>query len=279
MGERKLAAVDTETGEIISDGSAYVRHASQDEGYRKKIEQDRFKGSPDQKHWIASYHEPINEISSDLSLTEAGAIIKLIPYIKFRSFGKLIKDDKPLKQAAIQRIFKRGKDATREILRNLEDKGVISVEKEGRSNVFFISAKFHEMGNVRNGDMFTKLYKVRTREITDGLELVEAGILYKILPYFHFSEYYLVDNPDEQDTDKLRYIGRDELADRIGMHRQDLSAAVRKLRNKGALMSTHSGRSVRYLVHPDIMFRQSMETDWTDAVRKLFEPHMKKAAQ
>lgn len=275
MAERKLAAIDIDTGELITDGSVYVRHRSQDEGYRKKLEKERRK-SADNRQWVASYHDPISDVSRDLTLTEAGAIIKLLPYMQFKSRGKLVKDGRPLKQADIQRIFKRGKDATREILSKLAEKGVISVRKEGRSNVFFISAEFHEMGNVREGEKFTKLYRVRTREITDSLDLNEAGILYKILPYFHYSEYYLVSNPDEPDVSKLRYIGRNELAELIGMFRQDLTDAVRKLRNKGALMSTHSGRTVRYIVHPDVMFRQSIETEWTDAVRKLFEPHMRK---
>src|SRR5699024_7048987 len=121
--------------------------------------------------------------------------------------GKLIKDGKPLKQADIQRIFKRGRTATRDILNELQAKGIISIQKEGRSNVFYISAEFHEKGSVRESESFTKLYQVRTREITDDLALHEAGILYKILPYFHYTEYYLVDNPDEEDTSKLRYIG------------------------------------------------------------------------
>ena len=269
----RYVAVDYDTGEIAPGHVAYVRTRSQDEGYRRAIEKERYILSTTDKHWVASYHDPIRAISEELTLTETGAIIKLIPYMRFRTNGKLIKDGSPLKQADIQRIFKRGKTATREILYTLESKGVISVLKEGRSNVFYISARFHEKGNVDDSARFTKLYQVRTREITDGLDLHEAGILYKILPYFHFSEYYLVDNPNEIDTEKLRYIGRDELAERVGMREHDLTRAVRKLRNKGALMSTESGRTIRYLVHPDVMFRQSTETEWTEAVRKIFEAH------
>lgn len=279
MTNRNLGVVDHDTGEVISDGSAYVRTRKQDEGYRKKLEKERYTYATKDRHWVASYHDPIEELAKDLSLTEAGAIIKLLPYMRFKSQGKLIKNGKPLKQADIQRILKRGKTATRNILNKLEAQGVISVLKEGRSNVFYISARFHEIGSVRESERFTKLYQVRTREITDSLALHEAGILYKILPYFHFSEYYLVDNPDEEDVNKLRFIGRDELAERINIRKQDLTTAVNKLRNKGALMSTHSGRSVRYLVHPDVMFRQTVETDWTQAVRKMFEAHIRKGSR
>ena len=275
MIKRNLSVIDVDTGELVRDGSVSIRHASQDEGYRQAIEKDRYKLATSDKHWVASYHDPIEEVSSRLSLTETGAIIKLIPYMRFKTNGKLIKDGKPIKQADIQRVLKRGKTATRDILNKLESEGVISVLKEGRSNVFYISARFHDKGSVRDSDKFTKLYQVRTREITDELELHEAGILYKILPYFHYTEYYLVDNPDEEDVSKLRYIGRNELAKRIGMRRQDLTKAVNKLRSKGALMSTNSSNSTLYLVHPDVMFRQTTETEWTEVVRKMFANHAK----
>ena len=275
LKRHNVAIVDLDYGEIMQDGEYYLRSRKQDEGFKQALEKERYISSTTDKHWVASYHDPIEEISQKLSLTETGAIIKLIPYMRFKTNGKLIKDGKPIKQADIQRVFKRGKTATRDILNKLESEGVISVLKEGRSNVFYISARFHDKGSVRDSDKFTKLYQVRTREITDELELHEAGILYKILPYFHYTEYYLVDNPDEEDVSKLRYIGRNELAKRIGMRRQDLTKAVNKLRSKGALMSTNSSNSTLYLVHPDVMFRQTTETDWTEVVRKMFANHTK----
>src|SRR5690625_5097430 len=275
LKRHNVAIVDLDYGEIMQDGEYYLRSRKQDEGFKQALEKERYISSTTDKHWVASYHDPIEEVSKRLSLTETGAIIKLLPYMRFKTNGKLIKDGKPIKQVDIQRVFKRGKTATRNILNNLESEGVISVLKEGRSNVFYISAKFHDKGNVRDSDRFTKLYQVRTREITDELELHEAGILYKILPYFHYSEYYLVDNPNEEDVSELRYIGRNELAKRIGMRRQDLTKAVNKLRSKGALMSTNSSNSTLYLVHPDVMFRQTTETEWTEVVRKMFANHTK----
>ena len=275
MSNRRLNVIDIETGELVTDGSVYIRSKTQDDGYQKRLEKERYIYSTRDRNWVASYHDPIERISKELSLTETGAIIKLLPYMRFKTRGKLIKDGKPLKQADIQRIFKRGKTATREILRILEEKGVIEVQKEGRANVFYISAEFHEIGNVDESERFTKLYQVRTREITEKLALHEAGILYKILPFFHYERYYLCANPNESDKDNLRYINRKELARIVGLNEDDVSRTVNKLRDLGALMSTKSGRSVRYLVHPDLMFRQATETEWTKAVREMFEAHRK----
>src|SRR5699024_10174738 len=125
--------------------------------------------------------------------------------MRFKTAGKLIKDGKPLNQREIQQLFKRGETATRALLNRLEDVGVINIDKKGRSNVFYVSANFHDMGSVDDGERFTKLYQVRTREITDRLELHESGILYKILSYFHYERYYLCANPNEPDKAKLEY--------------------------------------------------------------------------
>jgi len=274
MTSPKYRVIDYETGEDLT-GDYSLRHRDQDEGYRKALDKERFLHAEKGRHWVASYHDAVTEVSRLLTLTETGAIIKLLPYMRFKAHGKLIKDGKALKQADIQRIFKRGKTATVDLLRTLEDKGVISVVKEGRSNAYYISARFHEIGSVDTAASFTKLYQVRTRQITDDLDLNEAGVLYKILPYFHFSECVLVANPNETDIEALEYVDNGELADRVGLDRSHLTRTVAKLRSKGAIMTTTSGKSTRYYVHPDLMYRQARNTKTADAVRTMFERHRK----
>ncbi len=178
-----------------------------------------------------------------------------------------------MKQTDIQRIFKRSKRATSELLSELEQLGVITIVKEGRSNVFYIAAEFHTMGKAENSDNFTKLYQVHLSEVIDGLELNDVGLLYKVLPYFHYSEYYLCANPNEQDTSKLTHLDREGLADAIGHEPETVSRLIAKLQGRRAILTTKSGKTVRYLVHPDLMFRQQMETEWTRSVRKMFDQH------
>lgn len=273
MAHRELTIVDRSTGEIISDGTAYIRHKSQDDAYKRQLDKERYIHAESNRHWVASYHTPIKVVSKALSLTEAGAILKLIPYMQFNENGRLVKDGRPLNQTEIQRIFKRGKTATKSLLLSLETIGILRKKKDGRSNVYFISDVFHEKGNVRTNERFTKLYQVRAREITDELNLHEAGVLYKVLPYFHYDLFYLCANPNEMDPDKLIYINREELSKIVGLDVGDISRLVSKLKRLKALMSTSSGRSVRYLIHPDLMFRQARETEWTRSVRRMFEAH------
>ncbi|WP_340031331.1 hypothetical protein [Bacillus tropicus] len=103
-----LRIIDVTTGEDRTQEYSLVNR-KQAEGYKRAIEKEQYRLISRGKNWVASYHDPIREVITGLTLTEAGAIIKLLPFLRFKSDGKLIKDGKPLKQMDIQRIFKRGK--------------------------------------------------------------------------------------------------------------------------------------------------------------------------
>ncbi|HFK1717450.1 TPA: replication/maintenance protein RepL [Bacillus cereus] len=268
-----LRIIDVTTGEDRTQEYSLVNR-KQAEGYKRAIEKEQYRLLSRGKNWVASYHDPIREVITGLTLTEAGAIIKLLPFLRFKSDGKLIKNGKPLKQMDIQRIFKRGKVATTKILTRLEELSVIHVLKEGRSNVYSISANFHTMGDVKNGESFTKLYQVKTQEIVADLDLNEVGLLYKILPFFHFQTYYLCSNPNEQDAKEIKHLNREELAEATGHDLATISVTVNKLRSKGVIMTTNSRNRVRYLVHPDVMYRKDTEDEYTEVVRRMFAEHM-----
>ncbi len=272
-----------ETGEIgtfIPDGSGVTyRTEEQRETARQHFERERMKLTYRGLNWVACYHEAILGIVRDLSLIEAGALIKLLPFLRFKSAGKLVADGKPLKQADIARILGRKKRQTIDILAQLEKLRVITCEKEGRSNVYYISVDFHSMGDVVEGASFTKLYQVKAREIAEELTLSEIGLLYKILPFFHYQTYYLCENPDEENPEVIRHLNREQLAEKIGHDPQTVTELVGKLRSKGVLMTTGSRNTTHYLVHPDVMFRKEYEDEYTRVVRRMFEEHRRKTFQ
>lgn len=263
-----VVPIDITTGEIAEGYTLYS--PQQKQAYLdRQAYIEREKGS----HWVSAYHDSISAIVNDLSLTHAGAILKLLPYMRFKADGKLINNGKPLKQTEIQRIFKRSKRATIDILSELSDIGVIQIVKEGRSNVYYITAEYHTMGHVRDGVKFTKVYQRKLQEVIEDLALNDVGLLYKIMPYFHYSEYYLVANPNETIEDNIEHLTRDQLAKLIGHDADTVTRVLSKLRGRKALLSTTSGNTTRYIVHPDLMFRQQRETEWTRAVRKMFDKH------
>lgn len=229
--------------------------------------------------WVACYHDTIRSITEDLTLTEAGALIRLLPYLRFKSGGRLIENGNPLKQADIQRIIGRGKRVTIDILTRLEKLGVITKETNGRANEYLISVEFHTYGSVTDGARFTKLYQYYANEITQELGLNEVGLLYKILPYFHYRTFYLCANPDEGDETLIDHLTREKLAESIGHEPDTVTRLVNRLQANGVIMSTKSMNSVNYIVHPDVMYRQdSVDVEYTEAVRKMFAQHRRRKA-
>lgn len=273
--------INPETGELggwFSFGQGIqLTTPQQREESRKYYAKEKAKEQRLGMRWIACYHDAIRDITKDLSLTEAGAVIRLLPFLRFKTENQLIENGKPLKQSDIQRILGRSKASTTAILKSLETAGVITKEVNGRSNVYSISVVFHTYGNVREGVKFTKLYQYHTNELTKDLDLNEIGLLYKILPYFHYKTFYLCANPDEQDDLALDHLTRDRLSELIGHEPETVTRLVSRLQSKGVLMSTSSRNSVNYIVHPDVMYRQESEdTEYASAVRKMFAQHMRR---
>lgn len=271
--------VDPDTGElhertaILADGDR-ITTAKQRRKYRVHIQRVKSIEARLGMRWVACYHDAIRNITKDLTLTEAGALIRLLPYLRFKGDGHLIENGNPLKQADIQRIVGRSKANTIALLRRLEDLGIITKEAQGRSNVYAFNGDFHTYGIVNDGVKFTKLYQYHTNEITRDLDLNEIGLLYKILPFFHYKTFYLCANPDEEDENLLEHLTRERLAELIGHEPETVSRLVSRLQSKGVILSTKALNSVNYIVHPDVMYRQETEdVEYAEFVRKLFAQH------
>jgi hypothetical protein len=230
------------------------------------------------RNYVVSYNEAVAGIIRDLSLIEAGAMIKIMLQLRVNGDGKLLKgslvNPEPMKKADIARVLGRSKSNAN----TLVDRLVVLELLEDGPDGFYVNKTFHSMGGKIADEVFTKVYTVRAKEIIDDLKLNEIGMLYKIIPFFHYSEYYLCVNPNV-DKAFIEYIGRETLADSICHDVGTVSKIMSRLQSVGAILVTGTRKEVRYLVHPDLMFRQTegYETEWTNAVRKLFEDHAKKS--
>ena len=269
-----LSLLDKETGEIQDfvpyDENYKLIHKHSSDAYKEHKRMEELKIQGRGKTWVACYHDPIKETIQEMTFTEAGAVLKLLPYLQFKSEGKIIKDGNTLGAKEIGELLNKGKTQTRAIIERLEELKVIVKHKEGRKNVYYISKLFHTMGEVLEGMRFTKLYQKRTKEILNQLKLNEAGLLYKMLPYFHYSEYCLCKNPDEEDPLKLDLLTREELAELIGHEPETVSRYMNALINQNVVLKMIASKSVNYYVHPDVMFRKQMEDERTEQIREMF---------
>jgi len=275
----RIISENGELGRFVPDtDNAVIR--TQEEIDRAKLyatlpKQKRFHHG---RNYVVSYNEAVSDIIRELSLTEAGAVVKIMLQLRVKGDGRLLKGaihaGEPMNKSDIAQVLGRSKSNANKLVDRLIEIGVLSEDAGG----FLINKRFHSMGGRIASEVFTKVYTVRTREVIDKLRLNEIGMLYKIIPFFHYSEYYLCVDPNAK-KEAVEFIGRETLADAIGHDVATVSKVMSRLQSVGAILVTGTRKEVRYLVHPDIMFRQAegFESEWTWAVRKLFDDHAKKS--
>lgn len=135
------------------------------------------------------------------------------------------------------------------------------------------------MGTSARKGYFTKLLITKLREVVEDLKLEQLGFLYKVLPYFHYDTCVLAHNPNELDEKKIQSMNRNELASAINYDVDNITTLVKKLEEKGLIMSTRSCGNVLYYIHPDLMYRQTNDGDIEkfNALRKMFKAHQANA--
>lgn len=220
------------------------------------------------KKFVVCPHDRVKELSQKLKLNELGAVIKLLPYMQQNLDGLLMKDGKNMKIEDIQRVIGKKRGMTTTILNSLGEAGVIIKNSAMKTRSYSISRTYHWMGDVEPTLRWTKLYQVENRTRLATLTIQEAGMLYKLLPYFHYETYWLCANPSDKEVQRLNH---QQLAELIGESPRVVNEHMRKLDKLGFLMKLQSHGAVNYLVNPDIMFRQPYETEYTEFVRRLFQ--------
>lgn len=269
----KKVLVDMKTGTILKELKEGDKIVSKDqsEAYKQRLD---YMSRENKSKWIACHHESIENINKELSLINAGAILKLIPYMSFNNDGILVIDDRYLKKSDIQNIIGRNEKTSRGIYKNLIELGVLIEYKDSNKTYIKVNEKYHTFGKINISNLkFTKIFIKKLKELSDILKLNELGLLYKVLPYFHYSQYYLVRNPNESDLNKLEFINRNELAALLEVTPQNIHILLSKMKKSKSLIVTESGRTVRYLIHPDLLYRDKIDTEWYNSVKKLIENH------
>lgn len=289
-GQRKdFSVLDPETERKINKNSDKFFKEQMEKEQRRKEQWN--KG----KHWSAAYHDAVKVASEQINNEEAGCIMHMLTFLSVHSNGRLEQDGKPLTKNDIALSIDKKPRRTYDILKKLEEVGVLLVSKEGRQNVYYINADYHSMGvNIKQGMHFTKLFKHKTKELIKDLSLHDSGILYKMLPYFHYQSFYLSDNPNEDlredvtkswdenvknQTYKLAsHLSQSKWAILLGCGRTSLNKCFNILENLEIIMKQKVGNNkATFIIHPDVMYRMEDEDSYYKAFVKMqFEQNTKK---
>lgn len=229
------------------------------------------------KFYVTSYHEPVRSLTTILSLNELGAVMKLIPYMHMDNAGDLYLNGKRMSTAEISKVIGKAARWTATIVASLVKYGILTEDKEGRRKVYAIHPEYHTIGRaLKQGESFTKIYQVKTRSDVKNLSIQAAGLLYCMIPFFHYRLCYLCTNPDERKADKLDVITQASLARFLGVDDQTVRRGLRELSKNGFIMRSESLGVTVIKVNPDVMYRQKFDDDeYTQALRYDFEQHRK----
>lgn len=257
------SVINENTGEIVAADVASYQTKKQHTFLRSRKHTQEL-GS---KRFIKCYNDSMKEISEMLNLTQAGALMRLLSYLKLSGKGKLTSEGKPLKQADMQQAFNKGRNAVTKIVKALEAVDVLKVEGKGRGKKFYINEAFHHMGSGGRKSLFTRLYLTKARKLLERLTLEEAGLVYKLMPYVNYRSLLLCDKPDEENAAALNVT---QLAEAINYDRSELTKKLKSLRRKGAIMMTDVYGVQGYAIHPDMINRGSIEDETKKILRNQF---------
>lgn len=223
----------------------------------------------DRRKFVINFMDNIRGIMPSMTLTEAGVLMRLLPYTQGK--GEIKENGKHLKLTDIQKIIKRSEKPTRQTLSQLEKLGLLT--SEGKPKRYKVNPNYHHIGNLhgRKGEKFVKLYKNKAKELLDGLTLNECGLVYKILPFFHYETFILCANPNEPKPELFEELSQTKLAELIGHDYGELKTLLAKLRGKGVLLQTESSHVKSHYVHPSLMYRKDYDTEHARQLRAMFE--------
>ncbi|MCD9024327.1 hypothetical protein [Cohnella silvisoli] len=229
--------------------------------------------------YVNSYHEPIKSVSARAPLHVLGALLKLLPYMSYEHRGVLIRGSKRMGIDEVASAIGKKPRASKEIVRQLRESGVLITEKESRRDVYSISSEYHTIGYVNQAQRYTKLYQTAARERLGNVSISAAGLLYKMLPYFSYEYYYLCENPDERSIDLVKALTIRGLARLIGEDHAHVMTYLRELSRYGFVMVSGAYDTFTIKVNPDVMYRKKYRDEYAQTLSADFRLHERTFAE
>ncbi|WP_010676334.1 hypothetical protein [Bacillus timonensis] len=311
MGKKEKLFISNSTGQVLDvlePGDSIIKAVERErrkQAFKQIVEnikkQNEMQKYFHQKRWIASYNNEILELTKKLNLETAGAALKATLYMNMNSNGRLDTNGRPIKRLELHNIFAVKKSQAQNYIRILSSDEVkfLVVDKATKPYTYYINKKYHTMGTeIKDGRHFVKIFKEKTKELLDGVKLRHLGMLYILLPYFHFQSGYLCLNPSEdvrldgeksffrnwiEETIKeIEHFTEEELSKVLGRDIETIVCYLKELSNAGFLMYSHSNGVFTIKIRPDIMISvnsEKVDFEYYSFVMAEFNQNIKKKNQ
>lgn len=254
----------------FEDEISAVEHTTLD-GWREEKQRKAFIANGPVKNYVNCYHEPVAALNDILEVSELGAIMKLIPYVRMNTEGALYYGSERMTIPLIGKAIDRSVRQSKTIVAKLFEEGVLKREKVGRSFVYNVDERYHSMGYGLKGAQFTKVMQIKTRADIRNISVQAAGVLYKMLPFFNYEHFVLCTNPNELNEDNIYPISHREFSDIVRVDRSVIDSGTKELMRFGFLSKFSAANGELYIVNPDIATRRKdIYDESSEKVRSFF---------
>lgn len=303
-----LAVIDLETGEKVKDLKVgdLIIDAESTKAFqeRKKKKDDRVKDLLTRGIFVQVLHNEERKIEKELKLALCTVLLDLFFCITEKSKNYLIHTEgerkgQKMNLTDIALFLGKSQRQTKRDIGDLVNLEALICEKNPKNkseNFYLLNEKFFTATERKGPKIgFTKVFQDKLKEIRSKLSTNEYGALLKFMRYFHHQTYYLVSNPDkniiidptlsvadnlllEENDFVLQHLNQKQLAEIIGINENLVKNYVKSYEKAGAMMIHKQHKSHRFIIHPDLMFRNDGkgEDEYTKAKRADFKELMKK---
>ncbi|MFB5660784.1 hypothetical protein [Alteribacillus sp. HJP-4] len=239
-GEQKMSVEITQETKVSDlTGSGYTIISPEQKERQKRY----FERSNNSNERFVMVKEQFSNVKDKLTLEQNGLLMFMVSFVKFNSDGALFHNKKRIGVTELANLIGKSERQTRQVVGELEKYSLITREKQGRKVVISLGETFFNCGYSEESFRFVRLYKTRLHEVAQKLTLSELGLLMLLTSHFHWKTHLLVDNPSEQDSNKLLIWKRKHIADEFGVSIDFIKRAIPKLRNARAIYEVKSAKN------------------------------------
>jgi hypothetical protein len=269
--------VNEKAGEVLERERQRQEQQRMSYEKNKQIIENTLHAKNDQRRFFKVY-ENKGETMRELSLINAGILFKLTTNLYYGGEGLLTSGKtkegglKPLNKKELAKLLgRKSKKGIYPAIESLQAIGALRVEKQGRSNAYYINEDLVSCGKGTGSGSFTKVYKTKAQELLDKMTDSEAGFIFKCLPYIHYSTHALVLNPHEEDLKKVNAVRGAELGELLGLDAGTMNNISTSLKRKQLMMFINIGTKGKgYVINPYLADR-GFRSEYTERTRAYFD--------
>ncbi|MED4342841.1 hypothetical protein [Bacillus licheniformis] len=245
-------------GELVEDGyKVTIRTPAQEKAWKEQQRKREYRSK--QGDFVIMKDKRIKAVAEQLTLSQAGLLFALVPFMAKGKQGKLTIKGQRLGKKEIAKIVNSKEDTVYRLLSELEAYGVLTSEKEGKRLVYSVNQAFITNTKLDEQiDYFTRVFKGKAEKLLKVLTVQELGCLMKMLQLANSRYLVLCHNPYELEAPKVQPLKREELAQELGVSLAYLKKLTKKLMEQEVLYKVTGKRAI-YLLSPYLFSRLDRE--------------------